>query len=309
MTGSGMGCPDWPKCFGQWVPPTDISQLPENYKDVFAVAGKEIADFDAFKTWVEYVNRLIGVVIGLLAVATAAISLRIRKLFPQSTWASIVGLLLVIVQGGLGAYVVRTNLAEGKITLHMVMALLILGVFIYAWLNTYRQSWQGKLTVSPSLVWLGLGVLCLVLVQIILGTQVREAIDVIAKQGNPRDTWITALKGGAYDIHRYFYYLVVLGLGYWSFLLWEVAKQWPLLKTMVGLMGGIVLAEIGLGIGMHHFAVPAWMQPGHLVLASGLFGCVFATCVALWLGRIPSGDKETGLKEGRTEARKENIYG
>ncbi|MEO0473557.1 MAG: COX15/CtaA family protein [Bacteroidota bacterium] len=281
MTGSGMGCPDWPQCFGQWIPPTDISQLPADYKTRFEVAGKEIADFDAFKTWVEYVNRLIGVLIGFLSILTALFAWPIRKLHPTSWRFSLAGLVMVIVQGGIGAYVVRTNLHTGMISLHMVIALLILGVFMWAWLSSYQRFFAqiaaSVSNISSSILNIGILTLVLMMTQIILGTQVREAVDEIAKAMGEatRSSWVAQL-GQSYGIHKYFYYAVVISLGFWLYQGRNIIKQIQVLQwtsmTMLSCLGATII----LGLSMHHLGMPAWMQPAHLLLATVLIASAFA---------------------------------
>src|SRR5687767_13440219 len=113
-TGSGMGCPDWPKCFGNWVPPTSVNQLPKNYQQVYAdhrdkknkrfarylqfvgldrTANRLLEDktilheapFNPVKTWIEYGNRIIGVIIGFLIFAVFIASLKFRNSDPAIT--------------------------------------------------------------------------------------------------------------------------------------------------------------------------------------------------------------------------------
>ncbi|MEZ4772236.1 MAG: COX15/CtaA family protein [Bacteroidia bacterium] len=288
MTGSGMGCPDWPKCFGTWVPPTDISQLPVDYKTRFQVAGKIIADFDPFKTWVEYINRLIGVLIGFFAILTVAAAVPLRKQHKREFWLSISGLVAIIIQGLIGAYVVKTHLQVGTITIHMVIALAILGIYVAALLYSYLPelvSIGEKIAKIPSsLVFTGLFVIVITVIQIVLGTQVREVVDHVAEQlgEESRNRWIDSL-GSIYEIHRFFYYLVVAALGFWLYRMKEWLKEPGIIQTLMLLAVGVLVSEIILGLGMHHLGIPKVFQPLHLLMATLLLGIEFGLCGILFL--------------------------
>lgn len=292
MTGSGMGCPDWPTCFGQWVPPTDISELPTDYKTQFEVAGREIADFDAFKTWVEYINRLLGVLVGFFSLITAVLSFKVRKIEPSVFFLSIAGLLLVIIEGGIGAYVVRTHLQAGMVTLHMVVALGIFAVYLSAILAAMRSDFQEKYAkgLPKSLIWIAFALLAISTVQIIFGTQVREAIDVLAVElgEGERANWISNL-GNVYDWHSLGQY-AILGFFLWvSMSLRDFYSAYPPIRNLVLTIGGIIILEVAFGLGMHHLGLPAIFQPMHLLLASLLFGAEFLLLRIIWMQSVETG--------------------
>lgn len=272
MTGSGMGCPDWPKCFGQYIPPTDISQLPDDYKTRFAVQGKEIADFDPVKTWIEYINRLIGAVIGLLGLLTVYFSWKIRKESKTAFRWSLAGLFFVLLAAGVGAKVVSSDLHTGMITLHMMIALATLFSFIMATFSVADTRKIASFRV-PGYIWGMAGILLVfTLVQILMGTQVREQIDEIAKQSGEaeRANWIGSLTG-IYHIHKVFHYgifLVLIGMSVQLKPYWR--KLGPV-KNMFILVFILLLTEMLLGISMHNFGMPAWLQPVHLLVAALIF--------------------------------------
>ena len=178
-TGSGMGCPDWPKCFGQYVPPTNINQLPVDYKTKFAVQGKQIADFDVYKTWIEYLNRLVGVVIGLFILLTVVFAFPYLKSNPKIFWLSFVAFILVGFQGWIGSKVVASDLATWMITIHMLIALLIVALLIFTVTNSQEFSII-QFKSDSSLKLFIIIALIISLIQIVSGTQVREKVDHVA---------------------------------------------------------------------------------------------------------------------------------
>lgn len=268
MTQSGMGCPDWPTCFGRWIPPTKASELPPDFEKYLS---KQDIDhtFNPYHTWIEYINRLFGALLGLFIIIHLIWSYRLF----YKTNRTIVGwsLLLLILtgfQGWLGKKVVDHNLEVVKITTHMLAALVIAAIPL---IIIYKLRAQERIQ-APVLKHLSLALLVVLVAQIILGTQVREQIDEISKSLSytQRELWIGELDS-YFIIHRSFSWIV----GLVTIFLWWKARPFTRLRAITNFILLLVIATVFVGIIMAWLSIPAVAQPLHLLLASILIISVF----------------------------------
>lgn len=269
MTQSGMGCPDWPKCFGKWVPPTNASELPADYESYLKQQDIDHS-FNVFHTWTEYINRLLGALLGLLLLVQFVWAIKLFwKNNRKIVWFSLGILLLTGFQGWLGKRVVDANLATVKITTHMLVALLIATL---ALVIIHLQTAASNHLVNKRLKNITLITIALLIIQIVLGTAVREQIDLISKQMNydAREYWIGKLDYVFY-IHRSFS-LIIAACCMYIFLQFKKCNLHLLTSKIVLLC---VFAEIGLGIVMAYFHMPSLAQPLHLLFSSVLFISLF----------------------------------
>jgi heme a synthase len=268
MTQSGMGCPDWPKCFGMWIPPTNASELPSNYESYLKQQDIDHT-FNAFHTWTEYINRLLGALLGLLLLIQLGWAIKLYwKKNRLIVWFCLATVLLTGFQGWLGKRVVDANLSTAKITTHMLVALLIAA---FALTIIYLQSSLQQIA-NKKIKQIALITLLLLVVQITLGTSVREEIDHISKSLNytQREIWIERLTAIFY-IHRSFS-LLIAALCFYLFFSIQKSKQ---LKNTSKVIIVSVVAEIVIGIVMAYLNIPAIAQPLHLLFSSLLFISLF----------------------------------
>lgn len=293
ITGSGMGCPDWPRCFGQWVPPTEEGQLPEDYREMYSekramkiekfarflssMGMTKTADqlrndpqlrseeaFNARRTWTEYVNRLFGFLAGnamLLSFIWLIWKYRKRKLILLAGF----NLVLMGIQAWFGSIVVASNLVPWTITVHMFLALVIIGLQLY-FIRKISPS-QQTLLVFPKwmkhLLWL---CFLIAIYQMFLGTQVRESIDELTKDGFGREQWTDQL-GMPFYMHRSFSWLVLVLL---TLIAWKNERmnkfssiRYVFIVLIIELISGILLAYVDM---------PGLVQTSHLIFATIIFG-------------------------------------
>lgn len=303
MTGSGMGCPDWPKCFGYIVPPTNRTQLDWNpgreyhkgqviiRNDQLLVANTNFisqtefskknwivytkhdhAEFNVVKTYTEYINRLLGVLAGLATLILFVLSLGFFKSKKSLIFFSFLVVLLMGFQGWLGKVVVDSNLLPTKVSIHMVVALVIVFFLMILYsLTSARKSVLSNIK-NPwisRLLTVGFGLL---IVQIGFGLQIRQIVDlqinqgflmgeISLKQNTPASYYQHARLG-----------IVLLILHVVLLIQFLKTKQLPKLFAFIFLL---ILLEIILGLVLYHFDFPFASQPLHLLIASVLLGFYF----------------------------------
>ncbi len=303
MTGSGMGCPDWPKCFGFLIPPTQEEQLmwkantsynkgqmilgddellvaKEKFTttEVFSPQNWRVYDkhdytiFNPVHTWIEYINRLLGALSGIPVLLLFVLAtIRIRS--DVFTWLLSAGALFALgFVAWLGKLVVDGNLIPHSITYHMfgAIALLLLVVAVLFRKSKRRLELQIK---DSRFIGLTSLVMLLTLTQVYLGTNVREQVDALLIDGLRNE--VTANLDAVFLIHRSFSILILLAY------IWMLRKMMEagLPRNWVVVIVALLGVEIFAGVILNYAGFPAFAQPVHLLAALMLVGALFY----LWL--------------------------
>jgi len=305
MTGSGMGCPDWPKCFGYYIPPTTEQQITwqpnTNYNkgmiiikdEVLFVAEHNIttsntfkltnwkkytkhnyAKFNKYHTWTEYINRLTSVLSGFVFLFLVFNAFKLRKVNKKIPLLAFAALFLMLFEGWLGKTVVDTNLKPTVITIHMVVALIIVALLLKLLFIVIPK----KTTYKYHALFNKLLIISVVfsLIQIAMGTQVRQFIDEQVKLHGFANKQFSLLNPNfKFYFHRSFTIAIVVV----NAAMFYLNQLYNLGYKLVNWIVFLIFLETITGILMYYAEFPIGTQATHLLAGAILFGLQFY----LWL--------------------------
>lgn len=312
MTGSGMGCPDWPKCFGYYVPPTSEAQITwqpnTDYKagmiiikdEALFVAQKDVktyvsfaannwkkytkhgyATFNKYHTWTEYINRLASAISGIFFLFLILSAAKFWKERKEITLLAFFAFFLMLVEAWLGKIVIDTNLKPTIITIHMIGGLFIIALLLRLRFITSEKAFVSAQDAKPykyNSLFSKLLIISAVfsLIQIAMGTQVRQFIDEQVRQFGFDNKNLSLLNPSfKFYFHRSFTIAIVL-VNLWMFYLNQLKN---LGYKLVNWIVFLLFLEIITGMLMYYVEFPMGTQATHLLAGAILFGLQFY----LWL--------------------------
>jgi protoheme IX farnesyltransferase len=261
-TDSGLGCPDWPLCFGDWVPPAELH------------------------AWIEHSHRLVAAVaVGPLVGAVALITVFSRRREDRPLLvAAVVAGVLVIVQALLGGQVVLQGLRRELVTAHLAMALTVLALTILIADRAAGGPIHRRRGAVPVALIAATGLA--VFAQMLLGSWVTGHGAGLAYRDFPTmdGSLLPAIFTGPQLIqvaHRLMA-LVVAGLVVWTWLAVRGATLDALPRRLAGAAVLLVIVQIALGAANVWSRLSAAFVVPHLAVGAALF----ASCVWLLLAAL-----------------------
>lgn len=286
LVDAGLGCPDWPGCYGKlFVPDSNVASL--NHPGV---------PLEPFKAWVEMIHRYIASLLGLVVLSVVILgwSLRHRTRYPWRL--SLLLLAVILLQGIFGAFTVTLKLWPQIVTLHLLGGLSVLVMFL--WLHfRLRQTVTVQANKPRRAGSLWRIAACLLVAQMALGGWVSSNYAGIACQGFPtcNGQWLPAM-----DISEGFHISQTVGpnylhgnlhadartaiqvvhrvgallLGVALIALWWRYRYWPSVVWPLSIVVGLYMLQAALGVANVVLWLPLWLAllhtAGAIALAVGL---------------------------------------
>ena len=265
LSDSGLGCPDWPGCYGEVSP---LSAREEIHAAQTAAPGGPVS---WSKAWVEMVHRYLAMTVGVLILVITAVAWRERRQLPFSPWWPTLTLLWVMVQGLFGKYTVTLKLYPAIVTLHLLGGLALLAMLAVQH-AALRQA--PPLLLPQGLRRLAWAAAALLALQIALGGWVSTNYAVLACTGFPQcngEWWpamdfgngFTLLRGlgeagssgvrtlasqvAIHMAHRVMAGVVVVVMGALAWLLWRAGAHASAAAPCQGFaaaLAGLLLAQV-----------------------------------------------------------------
>ena len=273
VSGAGLGCPDWPKCFGRWIPPFTADQIPP---------GFHAASFNFTLAWIEYINRLAGMVTGILILITAILAIRNFRRQRKIIIPSVLAAIFVAFQGWYGSIVVESQLLPVTISVHLLLALFIASLLLYALIHAHFLGEQPDVQmVKPveknlRLLWI------FSIIQIALGTEIRSAIE---------ESWkrfplisaseILSSAGFVTLIHAILGILIAAGTLLIGIRILRNTTSEGFFRQGTGLMIVLIFLQLMIGFGMQIFGILPILQVFHLWSAALFIGIILVLYTSL----------------------------
>ncbi len=259
-TGSGLGCPEWPTCYGNWVPP-----------------------FNDYHAIIEWSHRSTAAIVGALVFALAIAAVAGYRRRGSVLWPALVGFVLVVFQAGLGKVTVESELSGDIVTAHLATAMALLALLVYVTIRSAHPARIGSaggwdrltawMTVTAAAVY----------VLLLLGSHVTATGTALVFKDWPlmNGTPFPALDAGnvPHVIHRWAAVVVGLVLAAATVVAWRTRPRRPSVAALALLASALFVVQAVVG-GLQVFTdLSAWSQILHLSLGAAIWVLLVAAAV------------------------------